>query len=73
MIKCRYCAYQVRPWRRTRTGDSVSGWARLLCHVQYRHRKEFLDEQAKQQVRRSIIEQLTEQQVIFAPHKVVDP
>lgn len=59
-IKCRYCAYQVLPWRRKRNGDSVSGWARLLHHVEHRHRQEFLDEQTKRDARPSIIEQLTE-------------
>lgn len=59
-LKCRYCQYQVAPWWRKKNGDSVSGWIRLLRHVEYRHRQEFMDEQAKRQVRNSIIEQLTE-------------
>lgn len=36
-LKCKWCDYKVKPWRRTKTGRSKTGWSNLSSHVVEKH------------------------------------
>lgn len=46
-IKCRYCAYSVLPYYRTKSGETKSGFGRLMAHINHHHARQYECDMAK--------------------------